>query len=157
MYIRKEIRRTVSAALAAAMVVGSSVNTAAAPTEGGSGTGRSSAVETNGYRAALDLDSGTVLLSCNSDHTKDWNTADGMSPGATMFLDSNNQVRPANMTVDGAFDNGDGSGGVAGIRMSGEVAGVKSWFLFDSEVVCLGAGLESSVGGGYRPDYQCGR
>lgn len=37
MYIRKEIRRTVSAALAAAMVVGSSVNTAASPVFQGGG------------------------------------------------------------------------------------------------------------------------
>lgn len=102
-------------------------------------------VETTGYRAELDLDSGTVLLSCNSNHLKDWNTADGMSPGATMFLDSNDQVRPAQMTVSGSFDNEDGNGGAAGIQMSGEVAGVKSWFLFDNEVVCLGAGLENNT------------
>ncbi len=102
------------------------------------------AVETSGYRAELDLQGGTVLLSCNSDKTQKWNTAYGMSPGATMFLDSNGQARPAQMTADGVFDNRAESGGAAGIRMSGELSGVKSWFLFDSEVVCLGAGIENT-------------
>ncbi len=102
------------------------------------------AVETSGYRAELDLNQGMVLLSRNDDKTKEWNTAHGMSPGATMFLDSDNRVRAAEMTVAGAFDNRAQSGGAAGIRMSGELSGVKSWFLFDNEVVCLGAGIENT-------------
>ena len=147
MYLKKRVCRKISAVMAAALMVGNTMSAGAAPVSGGDGAASPTTVETAGYRAEIHLDSGTVLLSCNSDHTKDWNTADGMSPGATMLMDGNDQVRTAAMTVDGAFDNEDGKGGAAGIRMSGEVAGVKSWFFFDSEVVCLGAGLESSAEG----------
>ncbi len=101
-------------------------------------------LETSGYKANLNLSRGTLLLSCNSDKTKNWNTDEGMSPGATMFLDSNGQVREAQTTVAGAFDNNAESGGAAGVRMSGELSGVKSWFLFDNEIVCLGAGIKKT-------------
>ncbi len=144
MYLHKEMCRRISAALAAVMILGNPVIAQAAPARDRGGAKTAATVETAGYRAEVDLASGTVLLSCNSDHTKDWNTTDGMSPGATMFLDSNDQVRPADMTVDGVFASEDGNGGAVGIRMSGEVTGVKSWFLFDNEVVCLGAGIENS-------------
>ena len=134
MYLHKEMCRRISAALAAVMILGNPVIAQAAPARDRGGAKTAATVETAGYRAEVDLASGTVLLSCNSDHTKDWNTTDGMSPGATMFLDSNDQVRPADMTVDGVFASEDGNGGAVGIRMSGEVTGVKSWFLFDNEI-----------------------
>lgn len=144
MYVQKRLRRKISAAMAVVMVLGNSVSVAAAPAAEGAAAASGTMVETDKYRAELDLEKGALALSYTSDKTKDWNTADGITPGATMLMDSANQVREADMTVAEAFDNGNGSAGAAGIRMSGEVSGVKSWFFYDEGVFCLGAGLKTT-------------
>lgn len=139
MCFREKIRRGISTVLAAAMILGNTVNTAAAlPQEEGYTAQSPLTVETEGYRAQIDWEKGQMLLSCNSDKSKDWNTADGISPGGMMFLDESGKARPAQVTAERIFANEDGSGGAAGIRMSGELSGVRSWFLFDSEILCLG-------------------
>lgn len=145
MCFREKMRRGISTVLAATMILGNTVNTAAAlPQEKGYTAQNPLTVETRGYRAQIDWENGQMLLSCNSDKNKDWNTADGIRPGSMMFLDESGTARPAQATAAGIFANEDGSGGAAGMRMSGELSGVRSWFLFDSEILCLGAGIENS-------------
>ena len=144
MYVQKKLRRKISAAIAAVMILGNSLNAAAAPAQERISSRALAAVETDAYKAELDLEKGSMLLSRNSDKNISWNTADNLSPGATMILGSDGQVREAQMTADGVFDNRAEGGGAAGIRMSGELSGVKSWFMFDSEIVCLGAGIKKT-------------
>ena len=69
MYLHKEMCRRISAALAAVMILGNPVIAQAAPARDRGGAKTAATVETAGYRAEVDLASGTVLLSCNSDHT----------------------------------------------------------------------------------------
>ena len=147
MYVQKKARRKVSAAMAAVMILGNSLNTAAAPAPGGISPRTPPIVETDAYRAELDLEKGSVLLSrYGVNKGTKWNITDGMNPGATMLLGDDGQVREPGMTVDSAFDNTVEDGGAAGVRMSGELSGVKSWFLFGDEIVCLGAGIKKTSG-----------
>ena len=87
MYVQKKARRKVSAAMAAVMILGNSLNTAAAPAPGGISPRTPPIVETDAYRAELDLEKGSVLLSrYGVNKGTKWNITDGMNPGATMLL-----------------------------------------------------------------------
>ena len=146
MYVQKKLRQKISAAMAAVMILGNSLNTVAAPALEGTSSRSSPTVETDAYRAELNLEKGSVLVSRYNNREKNWNITEGMLPGATMLLQTDGTVKEAGMTVNGAFNNTVGNGGAAGIRMSGELSGVKSWFLFGNEIVCLGAGIQGSSG-----------
>ena len=131
MYVQKKLRRKISAAIAAVMILGNSLNAAAAPAQERISSRALAAVETDAYKAELDLEKGSVQLSrYKPNKNSKWSVTNGMNPGATMLLGDDGQVIEPAMTVDQAFDNTVEDGGSAGIHMSGELSGVKSWFLF---------------------------
>ena len=146
MYVQKKLRQKVSAAMTAVMILGNSLNTAAAPAQERTASRSSATVETDAYKAELDLDKGSILL-YRSDKNNKWSVTNGMNPGATMLLGDDGQVTEPVMTVDGAFNNTVQGGGAAGVNMSGELSGVKSWFLFGEEILCLGAGIKKTDAG----------
>lgn len=77
-------------------------------------------------------------------------------PGTTVLgkeekaISSNPEVIPENTTTDADWLGGKtrlDQAGAMGVQMTGgDVTGFKSWFLFDNQIVCLGAGLRNSSG-----------
>ena len=63
MYVQKKLRRKISAAIAAVMILGNSLNAAAAPAQERISSRALAAVETDAYKAELDLEKGSVQLS----------------------------------------------------------------------------------------------
>ena len=137
MYLKQKMRRGISAALVAAMTAGNILTVPAAPTEEGMPNVKNT-VETESYQAELNLSDGEMVFKNKVRGEKEWNTADkAMIPGATMFLEGDNSARKADMTAANVLNSMDADGGAAGMQMSGELSGVKSWFFFDNEILCL--------------------
>ena len=144
MYLKRKMRRSISAALAAAMTVGNVLAVPAAPTGEGMPAVKNT-VETESYQAELNLSDGGMVFKNKVRGEKEWNTADkAMIPGATMFLEGDNSARKADMTAANVLNSMDADGGAAGMQMSGELSGVKSWFFFDNEILCLGADIANT-------------
>ena len=144
MYLKQKMRRGISAALVAAMTAGNILTVPAAPTEEGMPNVKNT-VETESYQAELNLSDGEMVFKNKVRGEKEWNTADkAMIPGATMFLEGDNSARKADMTAANVLNSMDADGGAAGMQMSGELSGVKSWFFFDNEILCLGADIANT-------------
>lgn len=144
MYLKQKMRRGISAALVAAMTAGNILTVPAAPTEEGMPNVKNT-VETESYQAELNLSDGGMVFKNKVRGEKEWNTADkAMIPGATMFLKGDNSARKADMTAANVLNSMDADGGAAGMQMSGELSGVKSWFFFDNEILCLGADIANT-------------
>ena len=67
-----------------------------------------------------------------------------MVPGATMMLGPDGNNRPAAVTMESILSNTTTNGGLSGVKMAGELSGVKSWFFFDNEILCLGADIANT-------------
>ena len=144
MYLKQKMRRGISAALVAAMTAGNILTVPAAPTEEGMPNVKNT-VETESYQVELNLSDGGMVFKNKVRGEKEWNTADkAMIPGATMFLEGDNSARKADMTAANVLNSMDADGGAAGMQMSGELSGVKSWFFFDNEILCLGADIANT-------------
>ena len=141
MKLRRKIRRGLSFTMAAAMTIGNVMAVWALP----QGETSKVSISNDSYMAELDLDSGGLLLSKHSDTAQDWNTVqENMIPGETMFLQADGTARPASAQIASSMSTGDGAVGASGIELSGELSGVKSYFMFEDEVLLLGAGIENT-------------
>ncbi len=65
-----------------------------------------------------------------------------MVPGMTMYLDETGTAKKADVSAKNTLTTGDGSIGASGVELTGDLTGVKSYFMFPDEIVYLGAGLE---------------
>lgn len=111
MYLKRKMRRSISAALAAAMTVGNVLAVPAAPTGEGMPAVKNT-VETESYQAELNLSDGGMVFKNKVRGEKSWNTADmAMIPGATMFLGGDNNARKADMTAANVLNSTDADGG----------------------------------------------
>lgn len=139
---KKKMRRSLSVLLAVAV---GAANMAALPVTVFADEQAPTAVQTGKYKATLDTSTGSLTFQ-NLLHTgSGWNSREkAMLPGATMMLDSQGNSRLAAVTVESSLNNTSANGGLSGIKMAGELSGVKSWFFFNDEILCLGAGIENT-------------
>ncbi len=144
MHFKKKMRQGLSAALITAMSLGNVMSAQALPQERG-GVNSTVSISTDSYKAEVDLNTGGLSLSKNSNLEEPWNSTDqDKIPGATMFLQADNTARQAEAQVESSMDTGEGTAGAAGIKLSGELSGVKSYFMFEDEILLLGAGIENA-------------
>ena len=141
MKLRRKMRRGLSLTLAAAMTMGNLMSVQALPQSGDSGV----SISNGSYAAELDLDSGGLSLSKSSNTAQAWNTVqENLVPGETVFLQTDGTARSASVQIASSMSTGDGAVGASGIELSGELSGVKSYFMFEDEVLLLGAGIENT-------------
>ncbi|MDO5415767.1 MAG: polysaccharide lyase family 8 super-sandwich domain-containing protein [Lachnospiraceae bacterium] len=152
MGLKQNMRQGISAMLIAAMSLGNMMSAAAAPLDAGVPEGIQVTSEpvftisTPEYEAALNPSGGGLMLSKNSDTSQWWNqTEAGMIPGETMLLQSDGTARSGGGTTPVLAVNG-GNFGVNGVKLGGELTGMKSWFFFGDEIVCAGAGIANTGG-----------
>lgn len=110
-------------------------------------------VNTGQYAAAVDVSAGggSLALFNGSDPSKPWNTVtDELVPGTTMFWDGANGFQKAQITPELTFEAPVGAGAVTGVKLGSDAEGVKTWFLFDDEIVCAGAGVKAAASEGGR-------
>lgn len=140
--LKKKLQRGLSVMLAAAI---GGANVVAVPMPFLAAEPSQAAVETEKYKAAVDLSTGSLTFQ-NLIHTGNgWNnTEKSMIPGATMMLDADGNSRAADVVMESTLNNTGANAGVSGVRMSGELQGVKSWFFFDNEILCLGADIANT-------------
>ncbi|WP_051464090.1 polysaccharide lyase family 8 super-sandwich domain-containing protein [Lacrimispora indolis] len=105
-------------------------------------------LNTGHYAAAINptVGGGSLSLSKNSDTASAWNTMDeALIPGTTMFWEGENHFRGAEIATEMSMKSLSETYGVQGVKLGNEVHGVKSWFLFGSEILCAGAGLQAQT------------
>lgn len=105
-------------------------------------------VKNSNYAATINLeDGGSLSLSKNSNVNEAWNTmAEELVPGKTMLWDgktANAGFSKPTISSKEILTAAAGTYGVSGVQMEKEVEGVKSWFLFDNEILCAGAGVKA--------------
>ena len=105
-------------------------------------------VKTGHYQTTIDLqDGGSLALSKNSNLKEDWNImSEALKPGSTMLWDGNNTFSADSITSQEMLSASAGSYGVQGVQLGDQAAGVKSYFLFDNEILCAGAGMSTTSG-----------
>jgi len=100
---------------------------------------------TGQYAAVLDPSAGggSLALFNGSRPDQAWNTMDeALVPGTTMLWDGSSGFRKLQITPEAVMSAGLNSGAATGIRLGNEAEGVKSWFLFEDEIICAGAGVK---------------
>jgi len=86
---------------------------------------------------------GSLALFNGSRPDQAWNTMDeALVPGTTMLWDGSSGFRKLQITPEAVMSAGLNSGAATGIRLGNEAEGVKSWFLFEDEIICAGAGVK---------------
>ena len=89
---------------------------------------------------------GSLSLFKSNDTTTAWNTTnETLIPGTTMFWEGENSFRKAEITTEMSMKSLSETYGVQGVKLGNEIHGVKSWFLFGSEILCVGAGLQAQT------------
>lgn len=106
-------------------------------------------VKNSSYEAEIKTkEGGELSLSKNSNPSEPWNTiTEDLVPGKTMFWDGGTTFSKADISTEKTLGAGTDSYGVQGVQMGTDVTGVKSYFLFEDEILCAGAGVESAESG----------
>lgn len=137
--IKSNWKRAVSLCLAFQMVVTTPAAGLTLP-EGRTG----GSVNTGQYAASIDpaVGGGSLALFGGGDPSKTWNDmTDELIPGTTMFWDGAGGFQAAGITPEMTLKAQAGAGAVTGVKLGGGARGVKTWFLFDNEIICAGAGV----------------
>lgn len=146
MHLKKGIRQGISTMLIAAMSFGNVMSVMADTPSVKTVSSENVTVKNGNYRAIVNFSEGQlggVLRSKSSDVNADWNTmTETMVPGMTMYLDETGTAKKADVSAKNTLTTGDGSIGASGVELTGDLTGVKSYFMFPDEIVYLGAGLE---------------
>ena len=146
MHLKKGIRQGISTMLIAAMSFGNVMSVMADTPSVKTVSSENVTVKNGNYRATVNFSEGQlggVLRSKSSDVNADWNTmTETMVPGMTMYLDETGTAKKADVSAKNTLTTGDGSIGASGVELTGDLTGVKSYFMFPDEIVYLGAGLK---------------
>ena len=146
MHLKKGIRQGISTMLIAAMSFGNVMSVMADTPSVKTVSSENVTVKNGNYRATVNFSEGQlggVLRSKSSDVNADWNTmTETMVPGMTMYLDETGTAKKADVSAKNTLTTGDGSSGASGVELTGDLTGVKSYFMFPDEIVYLGAGLK---------------
>lgn len=105
-----------------------------------------SKINTGRYAAVFDPSSGggSLALFHGSNPDLTWNTMDeALIPGTTMLWDGSSGFKELQITPETVMSAGLSTGAAMGIRLGNEAEGVKSWFLFEDEIICAGAGVKA--------------
>lgn len=105
-----------------------------------------SKINTGRYAAVFDPASGggSLALFQGSSPDQAWNTMDeALIPGTTMLWDGSSGFEKLQITPETVLSTGLSTGAAMGIRLGNEAEGVKSWFLFEDEIICAGAGVKA--------------
>lgn len=105
-----------------------------------------SKINTGRYAAVFDPASGggSLALFQGSSPDQAWNTMDeALIPGTTMLWDGSSGFEKLQITPETVLSAGLSTGAAMGIRLGNEAEGVKSWFLFEDEIICAGAGVKA--------------
>lgn len=105
-----------------------------------------SKINTGQYAAVLDPSSGggSLALFYGSKPDQAWNTMDeALVPGTTMLWDGSSGFKELQITPETVISAGLSTSAAMGIRLGNEAEGVKSWFLFEDEIICAGAGVKA--------------
>ena len=146
MHLKKGIRQGISTMFIAAMSFGNVMSVMADTPSVKTVSSENVTVKNGNYRATVNFSEGQlggVLRSKSSDVNADWNTmTETMVPGMTMYLDETGTAKKADVSAKNTLTTGDGSIGASGVELTGDLTGVKSYFMFPDEIVYLGAGLK---------------
>ena len=146
MHLKKGIRQGISTMLIATMSFGNVMSVMADTPSVKTASSKNVTVRNGNYRAIVNFSEGQlggVLRSKNNNVDEDWNTMEeAMVPGMTMYLDETGTAKKPKVSAKNTLTTGDGSIGASGVELTGDLTGVKSYFMFPDEIVYLGAGLE---------------
>lgn len=141
--IRNKWKRVTSMCLAMQMIITVPAAGQTLPVISGS-----KLLNTGNYAASINptVGGGSLSLSKSSDTASQWNTMnEALIPGTTMFWEGENSFRGAEITTEMSMQSLSKTYGVQGVKLGKEVHGVKSWFLFGSEILCAGAGIQAQT------------
>lgn len=145
MHLKKGIRQGISTTLIAAMSFGNVMSVMADTPSVKTVSSENVTVKNGNYRATVNFSEGQlggVLRSKSSDVNADWNTmTETMVPGMTMYLDGTDSEKSSCVSKK-HIDYRSGSIGASGVELTGDLTGVKSYFMFPDEIVYLGSGLK---------------
>ncbi len=140
---RYDLKRWISTCLIVIMAAESPISAFA-------GTGQTAGTESGSpaaYRAELNLDEGgSLTLWKSTDQEQPWNTMEEeLVPGTSMIMGSDGRIIPVSVTAQETMSAGYGQYRADGVRLGQDIQGVKSYFSLPDEIVCLGAGMESTA------------